>query len=185
MQERGGGDRCIKGGASIPAVHLAERRQIGKGAQTKVPEKVRRGAVLNGIPDGRKPTDSLDQTTTVQRGEDPGGINPPHSFHLDPCHGLLIGDDRERLQGRRREAGLSIESEEAADVGSKPGRRGELNGVMVPLDHPSSSGVSFQFGEGGGNLRWVRSGTSGEFLDGRGSRCDEQQGLHDRNEFKT
>ena len=110
----------------------------------------------------------------------PEQSTPLQRFDLGPGDRLPIGDQRQRLQRRAGEPRLPVESEEAANIRRKPGRRGEVRRAPVPDHDPAPRGVVVERGQrlfdrGDGN-----TGRVGEITKVSRLRRHEQQRFEQR-----
>ena len=120
------------------ALDLAQRRQI---AQRRADRNAAgtRGVVPYwiGCPTlCKRPTASI-SPRWCSVASTPRAIDAAHRLDLGPRHRLLVGDDRQRLQRRRREPRLPLQTEKPPHLGREARRGRELNRVPVPLDDPA------------------------------------------------
>ena len=154
-----------------------ERRQLVEAGQPEPLEEFEPGAVQE-RPAGRVgPAELDDEPAMDQRPDRVVRVDAPDPLDRRLRDGLAVGDDRQRLERRRRQAD-GIGADVAGDERAALGRRGQLDPVAVDEQaDPAVAERDLQVAEPGVHGRPVHAGQGGDLAPSERPLGDEQERL--------
>src|ERR1044071_9474712 len=122
-------------------------RQLAQVLEPELEEEVFAGAVHHRAADRLLATLGDDEALVEQRLDGRGGLHAADFENLGDGHGLLVGDDGERLKGGEGELGARLRLEVGADVLVELGARGELPAARDLAQHQAAAPLVELLGE--------------------------------------
>src|SRR3972149_7063468 len=153
----------------LPASSFLQRRQVFRLLQAEVLQEAEGSAEQVGPACRAGAADLRGQPAGPQRRQGAVAVDAADRLYRLPGDGLLVGDDRERLQGSAGEAVVFLDAEVALHVKRRFGRGHHLRRRTRPLEaHAAATAVGGEGVDRGLHVFQRRVGDAGEGTAGNG-----------------